>query len=210
VRVSKPPIPATWLLEHFLPGSENDHIIGDLMEAFQSGRSRMWYWKEVLAAIVIGVSKETVKHPLLALRAIAFGWGSWLLFYYAVAPKVLYPVFRRIFTPSGFPFSPGQLIWTVTSLLVLIGSGWIVARFHRPNRITTVLLFAFSVFIVQLRTFPWLWSTAANSLTNTRFLPYLIYDLEIQILFPVATLLGGLLTGTNDSDRVDLRHPSHL
>lgn len=196
MRRSKPPFVATWLLKHFLTGSENHHITGDLIEAFQSGRSRVWYWKEVIAAIVIGVSKETVKQPLLALRAISFGWGSWSLFYYAVAPKVLYPVFRRIFTPSGYPFSPGQLIWTVTSLLVLVGSGWIVARFHRPNRITTVLLFALSVFIVQLRTFPWLWSTAANSLTNTRFLPYLIDGLEIQILWPAAILFGGLFTRT--------------
>jgi hypothetical protein len=196
VRVSKPPIPATWLLEHFLPGSENDHIIGDLMEAFQSGRSRMWYWKEVFAAIVIGVSKETVKQPLLALRAISFGWGSWLLFYYAVAPKVLEPVSKRIFQPSGYPFSPFMLIWWVAPLLVLAGSGWIVARLHPPHRISTVLLFALSVSINQLRNLPWIWSTAANSLTNTRFVPYLIYGLGIQLLWPAAILFGGLVTRT--------------
>jgi hypothetical protein len=203
VRLSKPPFLATWLLNHFLPSSENDHITGDLMEAYDAGRSRIWYWKEVIAAITIGVSKETVRHPLLALRAISFGWGSWLLYVYSVAPKVLYPVFRRIFTPSGYPFSPGRLMWTVTSLLVMAGSGWIVARFHRPNRITTVLLFALSVFIVQFRIFPSLWSTAANSLTNTRFLPYLIFDLEIQILFPAATLFGGLFSRSHQIDRIE-------
>ncbi len=190
MRLSKPPALATWLLNHFLPGSENDHITGDLMEAYDAGRSRIWYWKEVIAAIVIGVSKETVKHPLLALRAISFGWGSWLLFYYAVAPKVLYPVYRRIFTPSGYPFSLITLTWCATALLVLVGGGWIVARLHRA----TVLLFALSFAINQLRDLPWIWTTATNSLTNTRFLPYLVFGLEVQLLFPAAIVLGGLLT----------------
>jgi hypothetical protein len=196
MRFSTPPVLATWLLSYFLPGSENDHIIGDLMEAFQSGRSRTWYWKEVLAAIVIGVSSETVKHPLSALRAISFGWATWLLIYYAVAPKVLEPVFRRIFRPSGYPFSPSMLIWLVVSLLVLAGSGWIVARVNRPHRIATVLLFALSISINQLRNLPWIWSTATNSLNSTRFLPYLIYGLEIQILWPAAILFGGLYFGS--------------
>jgi hypothetical protein len=207
VRLSKPPFLATWLLNHFLPGSENDHIIGDLMEAYDAGRSRTWYWKEVIAAITIGVSKKTVKQPLLALRAMTFGWGSWLLFYYIVAPKVLNPVFKRIFTPSGYPFSLSRLTWLVTTLLVLVGGGWIVARLHRA----TVVLFALSFSINQLRNLPWIWSTATNSLTNTRFLPYFIFELEVQLLFPAAIVLGGLLTRTNDSERVDLlRHPSHL
>jgi hypothetical protein len=199
VRFSEPPALATWLLKNGLPGSESDHITGDLMEAFQSGRSRIWYWKEVIAAIVIGISKETVKHPLLALRAISFGWGTWFLFYYAVAPKILGPVLKRTFRPSGYPFSSWMLIWLVSSLLVLAASGWIVARLHRPIRIPAVLLFALSVSIVQLRNLPWIWSTAANSLTNARFLPYLIDGLEIQILWPAAILFGGLYFGSSQN-----------
>jgi len=191
MRCSKPPFVATWLLKHFLTSSENDHIIGDLMEAFQSGRSRIWYWKEVIAVIVIGGSSETMKHPLLALRAISCGWATWLLFYYA-APKVLEPVFRRIFRPSGYPFSPSVLFWLVVSLLVLAGSGWIVARVNRPHRIATVLLFALSISINQLQNLPWIWSTATNSLNSTRFLPYLMYGLGVQILWPAAILFGGL------------------
>jgi hypothetical protein len=53
MRSSKPPAVATWLLEHLQSGSRNDHITGDLMEAYQHGRSRAWYWKQVLAAIMV-------------------------------------------------------------------------------------------------------------------------------------------------------------
>ena len=204
MRRSSPPFVATWLLKHFLPGSENDHITGDLMEAFHAGRSRIWYWKEVIAAITIGVWKETVKQPLLALSAMTLGWGSWLLYYYIVAPKALYPVFKRIFTPSGYPFSLITLTWLVTTLLVLVGGGWIVARLHRA----TVVLFALSFSINQLRYLPWIWTTATNSLTNTRFLPYFVFELEVELLFPAAIVLGGLLERTIESDNVDLRNPS--
>jgi TonB family protein len=53
MRPSRPPVVATWLLEHFRSGSTNDCITGDLIEAYQGGCSRAWYWKQVLAAIIV-------------------------------------------------------------------------------------------------------------------------------------------------------------
>jgi hypothetical protein len=74
------------------------------MEAYQCGRSRTWYWKEVLAAVVIGIGDEIMRNPLLALRAISVGWATLFLFYYGVAPRLLGPFVRRFFLPSGaFP-----------------------------------------------------------------------------------------------------------
>jgi hypothetical protein len=198
MRSSKPPALATWLLEHFRPGSENDHITGDLMEAYQCGRSRSWYWKEVFAAIVIGVCDEIMTHPLLALRAISVGWATWVLVDYGVG--LLGPLLRRFLVFSGYPFGPSMLIGFTASLFVCAASGWIVARLHRSHRIAMVLLFAASVFIFQLRTLPGIWFEAANTLTNTRFLPYLIYGLELQFLWPAAILFGGLSCGSPQTE----------
>jgi hypothetical protein len=55
-----------------------------------------------------------------------------------------------------------------------------------------VLIFATSVFIFQLRGLPGIWFEAANTLTNTRFIPYLVYGLGLQFLWPAAILVGGL------------------
>ena len=203
MRLSKPPAVATWLLEHFRPGSRNDYITGDLMEAYTSGRSRTWYWKEALAAIVIGICEVVMRNPLLALRAISVGWATLFLFYYGVAPRLLGPFVRRFFLPSGFPFSPSMLVGFTMSLFVRAASGWIVARLHRTHRIAMVLLFAASVSIVQLRMLPSVWFEAANTLTNTRFLPYLIYGLELQILWPAAILVGGLWRAAPESESTD-------
>src|SRR5579871_4610102 len=91
MRSAKPPALATWLLEHFGPASTNDPIAGDLIEAYQHRRSRAWYWKEVLAAIAVGVYHEIIAHPFLALRSLSVGWASWYLFYYGVGPNLLIP-----------------------------------------------------------------------------------------------------------------------
>lgn len=192
MRPSKPPRVATWLLEHFRSGSGNDYIAGDLIEAYQGGRSRAWYWRQVLTAIAVSFHREVMAHPVLALRAIAIGWAAWFSFYDGIGPRLLGPFVRRFFSFSGYPFGPSMLIWLAASLLVRAASGWIVARFHRSHRIVMVLLFAGSVFISQLQLLPFIWRSAADTLTNTRFLPYLIYGLELQFLWPAAILFGGL------------------
>jgi hypothetical protein len=55
---SKPPAIATWLLEHAVLGREHESLIGDLLEEFGCGRSVMWYWRQVLGAILISVLTE--------------------------------------------------------------------------------------------------------------------------------------------------------
>ena len=162
------------------------------MEAYQRGRSRAWYWKQVLSAIMVSFYQEIMAHPVLAFRAISVGWAAWFLFYDGIGPRLLGPFVRRFFVPSGFPFAPSMLIWLTASLLVRAASGWIVARFHRSHRIAMVLLFAASVFIFQLQELPIIGRLAADTLTNTRFLPYLVYVLELQFLWPAAILCGGL------------------
>ena len=80
MRRGEPPPVATWMLEHLVPGPRNDALAGDLLEEFRCGRSNGWYWRQVLGAIVLGVSNEIRIH--VSLMFFAASWSmlapAWL------------------------------------------------------------------------------------------------------------------------------------
>jgi hypothetical protein len=47
----QPPRLPLWLLERFAP--DNEPLVGDLIEQFQSSGSRSWFWRQALAAIAL-------------------------------------------------------------------------------------------------------------------------------------------------------------
>jgi hypothetical protein len=47
-----PPKWALWLLKHCGSPYHGESLAGDLIEQYQEGRSRAWYWKQVTAAIL--------------------------------------------------------------------------------------------------------------------------------------------------------------
>jgi hypothetical protein len=52
-RLNPPPL-ATWILERCTPGQRDQALAGDLLEEFQRGRSHGWYWRQCLAACLVG------------------------------------------------------------------------------------------------------------------------------------------------------------
>lgn len=51
---ARPPLLATWMLEHLTPADRDEALAGDLLEDFRSGRSDAWYWRQTLAACAGG------------------------------------------------------------------------------------------------------------------------------------------------------------
>jgi hypothetical protein len=50
-------------------------LTGDLLEERARGRSAIWYWRQVLIAVWIGIWSAIRDHKLLALRAVATGFA---------------------------------------------------------------------------------------------------------------------------------------
>ena len=71
---------ATWLLNHFGCSPRNDELLGDLIERYRSGRSRTWYWKQVLLAVLSGFASEIGTHKSRVLAALTAGWAFLFLY----------------------------------------------------------------------------------------------------------------------------------
>jgi hypothetical protein len=59
---SQPPAFAVFLLRHLCPKDNREVLIGDLLESFREGRSDGWFWRQVLIALLAGVSKGLRLH----------------------------------------------------------------------------------------------------------------------------------------------------
>jgi hypothetical protein len=74
-----PPRIATWLLQRCLRGRHAESLVGDLLELHQEGRSRGWYWRQVLAAIGADVVDAVRASGRSLIIAVVVGWaGAWL------------------------------------------------------------------------------------------------------------------------------------
>lgn len=68
-----PPHLTTWMLAHLMPADHDDALAGDLLESFRAGRSRTWYWHQVMVAIAIQWLRTLANHwPALIFAAL---WG---------------------------------------------------------------------------------------------------------------------------------------
>ncbi len=102
---------ATWMMEHLTFGPADRSLTGDLLEEFQLGRSRVWFWRQVLTAMAIG-NFRTAREFATPL-AFSAGWS------------MLYPAWRMIdkrHIPDPRPEQWHALAWPYSALLEL-GSG---------------------------------------------------------------------------------------
>lgn len=162
-------------------------LAGDLLEERARGRSAIWYWRQVLTAIWIGIWTAIFQHKLLALRALATGCAInavWLF---------LWLRFLLIALPVMPVFSMEAIASILTILFTQVATGWIVARTHRAQAIPMVLVFmTWLVLWYVAGTYPDLKRLVVGSFAHARFRPYLAWyflPISIEVL---GLLLGGI------------------
>jgi hypothetical protein len=173
---------AIWLLERL---GLDVALTGDLLEERARGRSAIWYWRQVLVAIWVGISVAIREHKVLALRAVATGFAieSLFIFLWNRAPEL----------PMLFSIAWWMIQFSVT-LLTQVATGWVVARTHRAHQIPMVLVFlvCFDIWLV-CGNFSWLKMIMVDSIDQPRFRPYLATYFLTIFTATVGLLLGGIL-----------------
>ena len=146
---NQPPRVATWLLRHFGSSPNSEAIVGDLDERYASGRSRLWYWRQALQAIVTGFCREVWGHKLLAIRALLLGWlikyaWQWLSFrlvFWADCNRPENPSSCALFDGHWHWFMPLLLASVTASVALCIMSVWLVSRTSGQHYRSMVLLY---------------------------------------------------------------------
>jgi hypothetical protein len=124
----KPPVIASWLLRRFGPSEQNQVLVGDLAEHYCYGRSRWWYWREVMTALSVGTLREAWENRMMVLMGLVVGW---------LMVKNLDPVIVRLFVFP--PMTAGIIAGKVVSGFF---SGFVLAFLQRPRHIAPVMLLA--------------------------------------------------------------------
>jgi hypothetical protein len=165
-KIMKPPALATWLLTRMTSGSKSDSVIGDLVEEYQNGRSRWWYRRQVIAAILASVARDVSNNKWLAVRASLTGLALYLLMAFPV--NLVATWFQRVTEMPLVQVNNWllareydslrswlfQILWfqVPSSVLVWIAcllTGAIVVRLHPTRPVAMVFVASLSILIFE-------------------------------------------------------------
>lgn len=195
MNMASPPRVPTWLLERFR--ADGDSVVGDLVEEYEAGRSRRWYWTQSLSAVAIGLWTDIRLHKALAARAVLTGWAVLFLFSLVLWSLSLdlvgglLPLRWHVFLWS---YPPGlQVLLTGLGCIVYACSGWVVAKLHRRRRVAMLLVYVISLTFWRFPGF----GTVIVSHHRPNYFDVLLVSSIVLLLNSVSILLGGYLGSRN-------------
>jgi hypothetical protein len=199
--MKQPPAFAARLLKRLVPAQDHDALLGDLAEEAPR-RSRIWYWSQLLAIVVVASWRDVRRHPLLVLRAIATGFVALTLYFGAVqlfgrvinvlanGGYYIAGYWLRLSRPLGPPPPYDRVAVIAIIALGFILSGWAVVRFHRAHGISMAM--PFLVTMTSLALIP-LAVVLGDTGPGTRQMPVLEIIVTFGTLF--GSVPGGILLG---------------
>lgn len=203
MRDRQPPRVATWLAQRLVSGPRPESLLGDLIEHYRQGRSVIWYWRQVLAAILVGSVHDLAAHKMLALRALTIGWTLYYLFSYPVtwAGDIAETwVSQQVIVcePGSFWCQFWQNQFSVELLIYIAGaiSGGIVARLHRQYWVAMLSLYAASVLLFECGIIGWMVSRSIPPLPISR-VTLVVANLTV-VVRPLSVFVGGMWAVRSD------------
>lgn len=135
-------------------GPQDDSFVGDLVEEYANGRSRAWYWRQVVSAILLASVRQIGAHPVRACSAIATGWGTSLFLFLVLGDRVANGLAGWIWDWDRQTAYQTEVWWPfwITALLVSYSgfglSALAVVRLHRPDAGPMLIAYAVSMLVV--------------------------------------------------------------
>lgn len=188
MKPTNPPSLATKLLESLVPQRTSEALLGDLIEQYEAGRSRTWYWQQVILALVISAGREARTRKLQAIRAVIVGYlcgASLCYFTTSAAGKFV----------GGYTVVGAYLLFLPLAFISAAISGWILSRTHSRPMVLVFAIFCVIASAVALAVY------ALFVPIDRMPLPMTVVVLAIDfIIAPIGVLAGGLWGSSGADD----------
>ena len=217
------------MLRHFGCSPNNDAVIGDLDERYRHGRSPLWYWRQILTAIAIGLFQEVWRDKARTLAALGVGWSMLALYQFIrhrllpviefeLSPQLALAqyVFSRLLPRDWLIYYQWLYFVLLTFVLATLGgivgafSGWVIAKFRPSARKPIVMAYAVSVWAYWAYTI--LFSIVKRGFGAILIIPgheirglFVFVLIQIVWMTIIASILfgGGLLQSRIENSRRD-------
>jgi hypothetical protein len=121
-------------------GPREEPLVGDLIEEYTTGRSRLWFWRQAVAAVVAGAIRRIRLQPVRTVGAMTTGWAVLLLLFGLFGDRAADGLANLVWDWDRQTMGYGTGIWwpfqICAALVSYTGfalSALVVARLHRGN-----------------------------------------------------------------------------
>jgi hypothetical protein len=187
----RPPRLAPLILERLAPG--NEALLGDLEEEFSRGRTTLWYWRQVLAAIALQGPLAVRARGLAATENFITGIvtlimiGFYAVFVVNVTEWLLR--FEGVQVAARLPNALGSfngLAFVITFFLGLAAGRWI-AKGHRTHRVGAIITFGGATMLCAIMAL----KAVSMAVDSTVFLPGILSQVGMTAPFVIG-MVGGV------------------
>jgi hypothetical protein len=135
--------------ERLLPAGDHESLLGDIKEEAPR-RSRLWYWAQLAALVIVASWHDVRRHPKVAWIALLTGEVAIAVYYAFITStaRVMWVLQNGGYSIGGYwltlPRGPlgspyDVLVAFAITFLGFAFSGWTLARFFRAHGIAMVL-----------------------------------------------------------------------
>ena len=177
MKPTNPPAVATKLVESLVAERTSEALLGDLIEEYEGGRSRTWYWRQVILALVISAGREVRTRKLQAVSAVVVGYVTGAsLFYFTTQLAARFV--------GGYT---AYLVFLPLAFVSAAASGWILRRSHPRAMVLIFSGFCIVASVVAFAVYAWL------PISDRAPAPIVAFFVVVDfIIWPLGVLAGGL------------------
>jgi len=166
--------------------AHQEALLGDLLEDRAGGRSRFWFWRQVLHGALLAATRDARASTRRTIRVCISTW----VFAEGYGRIASFFVYGRLIAASPFRL---ELAWPTPTMYAIVtvaaaGSAWYLTRHNRGHEGLALATYLSSVMLVGIGSL--MWSASAGQIDAQTLALAVIFRF---VVVPAAIVAGGTL-----------------